>query len=90
MDRASYISDAKTQASVERQLSIIGEAAQRVSEPFRRAHPEVPWRQMIGQRHVLVHDYGRIDQDMIWALIERRLPELLEQLEQLLPPPPAV
>ncbi len=43
--------------AVERNVEIIGEAARRISEAFRNVHPEIPWRKMIAQRNVLIHEY---------------------------------
>jgi uncharacterized protein with HEPN domain len=57
--------DRKLQLAVERAVEIIGEAARRVSEEFRRQHPEIPWRSMIAQRNVLVHEYGEIKHERI-------------------------
>jgi len=56
-----YVSDAFLRSAVERQIEIVGEAARRVSEGFRDAHPEVPWRPIIAQRHILAHEYGEIE-----------------------------
>ena len=50
-----YRSDRLAQSAVERQIEIIGEAARRVSASFRDAHPEVPWRAIIGQRNIIAH-----------------------------------
>lgn len=68
--------------AVVRCLSIIGEAANHVSEETRREHPELDWAGMIGLRHVLVHDYGRVDLDEVWAIVHRDLPELIAVLDR--------
>ena len=81
-----YLHDEMTQAAVERKIEIIGEAARKVSESFRRAHPEIPWTRIAAQRHVLAHDYGRIEHDRIWQVATVHVPSLLAQLQQLLPP----
>lgn len=74
--------------AVERCIEIIGEAARRLSEDFRNAHPEVPWQKIIGQRNVLAHDYRDIQHDKIFAIVTVELPGLVATLEALLPPPP--
>ncbi len=62
----------------------IGEAAARVSDEGRgRAH-DVPWPQMVGMRHVLVHAYYNIDADALWRVVKEHLPPLVRQLEVLL------
>ncbi len=83
MDFAEYSSDRKTQLAVERSLEIIGEAAGRVSALFRDAHPEIPWRQVIGQRNVLIHEYGEIKQERIWKTVRENVPQLVELLKPL-------
>ena len=50
-----YTRDKKVQLAVERLIEIIGEAANRVSDEFQQAHPEIPWRKIISQRNVLAH-----------------------------------
>lgn len=52
------------------------------------AHPEVPWSDMIGQRNVLAHDYGVIDPEELWTSVSEDLPELIPQLDGLIPPIP--
>ena len=84
-----YRADRKLQLAVERAIEIIGEAARLVSASFKEQHPEIPWQQIIAQRHVLAHDYGEISHDRIWLVATRRIAELINQLEPLLPPPPA-
>ena len=66
-------------------VQVIGEAARRVSEEFQTGHPEIPWRQIIGMRHRIVHDYLRVDEDILWQVVTSDLPELLSSLEELLP-----
>jgi len=76
-----YSDDRRTQLAVERSLEIIGEAAGRVSTSFRNAHPEIPWRQIIGQRNVLIHEYGEIKQERVWKVVRENIPILIEQLK---------
>ncbi|HPC97069.1 MAG TPA: DUF86 domain-containing protein [Sedimentisphaerales bacterium] len=83
-----YAQDEVLQAAVERKLEIIGEAARGVSDDFRRDHPEVPWRGIIGQRHFLAHEYGEVRQEKLWRVATTRISELIEQLEKLIPPTP--
>ena len=66
--------------------SITGEAARLISEPLKIAHPEIPWRAIIAQRHVLAHEYGKIDPEKIYRVVTIHIPELLKLLRPLLPP----
>lgn len=81
LDCTQYSNDRRTQLATERCLEIIGEAAARVSSPFRDAHPEIPWRQIIGQRNVLIHEYGEIKQERIWKVVKENIPQLIEFLK---------
>jgi len=74
------------QSAVERQLEILGEAAGRISEEFRQAHPAIDWRTIVGLRNILIHRYDQIQQDILWNIIATELVNLLVQLEPLLPP----
>ncbi len=83
-----YQSDRMLRGAVERHVEIIGEAANKISEAFRSAHPQIPWRGIINQRNVLVHEYGEIRHDLMWKVVTVRIPELIVLLEPLLPPAP--
>jgi uncharacterized protein with HEPN domain len=85
---ADNLGDEMLQDAVERNVEIIGEAARRVSASFQAAHPEIAWRGIIAQRHVLAHDYGRIQHDRIWRVATIHVPELIVRLEPLIPAPP--
>ncbi|MEX2260772.1 MAG: HepT-like ribonuclease domain-containing protein [Bryobacteraceae bacterium] len=67
-----------------RNLEIIGEAAGKVSPEFRAAHPEIPWRQMISARNILIHNYDGIDPEIVWGIVERDIPSLLASVQALL------
>ncbi len=83
-----YRRDRLLRDAVERVIQISGEAASKISRGFRDKTPGVPWRQIIAQRHILVHDYGDIHDDKIWRVATVHLPDLVQMLEPLLPPPP--
>ena len=63
---------------------MLGEAATRVSEEMRDAHPEIPWRFAIGMRNRLIHGYDVVDLDIVWDTAHENLPELIGQLEEAL------
>lgn len=62
-------------------LEIIGEAAYLLTNEFKEKHPEVEWKVIIGMRHVLVHDYYQISDEMVWATIQTELLPLKEKVE---------
>jgi uncharacterized protein with HEPN domain len=67
--------------AVERNLIILGEAARRVSEVFRLAHPEVDWRGMIGLRNILAHQYEKVRDEILWDVVTGMLSTLEKQLQ---------
>jgi uncharacterized protein with HEPN domain len=84
--REEYLSNLEKRRSIERTLELIGEAARRVSGEYRTAHPEIPWREVIGQRNVLAHDYGEVSDQRVWDTARGRVPGLLRSLERLVTP----
>jgi uncharacterized protein with HEPN domain len=73
------------QQAITKALETIGEAAARVSEQSRTVHSEIPWRDIIGMRHRLVHDYFEINLDKIWETVQNDLAPLIAKLEPLIP-----
>ena len=67
-----------------RQLQVIGESCRNISAALREIWPEVPWRQIIGMRIIVIHQYFGIDINVIWAIIQYDLPEFRAQLKQIL------
>jgi len=76
----SFAHDTQLQDAVIRRVEIIGEAARRVSEGTRAAHPGLPWRQMIGMRNQVIHMYDGVDMEVVWSTVRENLPELLKGL----------
>ena len=81
-----FVRDRRTQLSVLKSVEIVGEAAAQVSEDARRAHPDIPWREIVGMRHRLVHVYFDIDLPLVWDTVRHDLPVLIGRLEPLVPP----
>lgn len=82
--RSDYDQDETRQASYRYWLQVIGEAARYVSPALREARPDIPWQPMTGMRNRIVHDYLGIDDDIVWNTVHHRIPELIEQLNDLI------
>ena len=67
-----------------RNLEIIGEASRKIGAEFRAAHPGIPWRELNDLRNVLIHNYEGADPDMVWGIVEREIPRVLEAVRGLL------
>jgi len=76
MSKIDFLNDKKTIDAVVRNLEIIGEAANRLPEEYRREKANIPWRSIIGLRHRIVHDYIGIDAELIWQIVKRDVPIL--------------
>ena len=72
------------QDAVMRQIEIIGEASNSVSDDFQEKHPELPWFQMRGIRNKIIHDYRGINLQVIWDTVKNDLPALKKQVEGIL------
>jgi uncharacterized protein with HEPN domain len=83
-----YESNGMLRDAVERNVVVIGEAAKKVSQPFREGHPEIPWRRFIALRNVLAHEYGAVSNAEIWEVVTKHLSALVSSLEPLIPPTP--
>ncbi len=79
--RADLDTDRQMSLALVRLMEVIGEAATRVPEDFRRRYPGVPWRDVADLRNRLIHGYDTIDFDRLWTIIDQDLPPLIEQLE---------
>lgn len=87
VDFARLEKDAMRRLALERTLELLGEAARRVSADFQRAYPAVGWRDLIGQRNVLAHDYGEIDHRRLYESARVKVPLLLAELDRMLGEP---
>lgn len=62
-------------------IEIIGEAAYMITKDFKSTHPELPWRQIEGMRHILVHGYFSISAEVLWDVIINDVPALIPTLQ---------
>ena len=92
LDRDAFIADDMVHDATLRNLELIGEAATHVPDAIRNAHPEIPWRAVVGVRDRLARGYPGIDDDAVWSIVRDRVPALPLALRSLLsahePPPP--
>lgn len=84
MDYDTLKADRRTQAAVLCEMVVLGEAANRLSPEFRAKHSTVPWRDIIGMRNILAHQYDKVDSDVVWDVIRQDIPELIALLQPLL------
>jgi uncharacterized protein with HEPN domain len=83
--RVDYDRDENLRMTLAHLVQIIGEAARRVSLRFQQGHPEIPWRNIIGMRHKVIHDYLHVDYDIVWDVVTVDLPPLVVNLDRIVP-----
>jgi uncharacterized protein with HEPN domain len=81
---AAFEENMEKQDAVIRQLEILGEAAGRLSDPFRQAHPEMPWQRIKDLRNVLIHGYAHVDLTRVWEIAHESVPPLRHVVDQAL------
>ncbi len=81
-----YLAQLQTRRATERSIELLGEAARRVSETTRAEVVEIPWRNIVGLRNLLAHEYGVIQDTQIWEAATSDVPVLVEQLRRLVSP----
>ncbi len=82
--RSDLESDRKLNLALVRLLEIVGEAGARMTATERAEYPGIPWEGIIGLRNRLIHGYDNVDFDILWQIVTKDLPPLIESLEKLL------
>jgi uncharacterized protein with HEPN domain len=85
LDEAAFRASRLHQNAAIRSLEVIGEAAGRVSPATQASHPEIPWRQVIGLRHRLIHGYSVVQLGLVWAVLLEHLDPLIISLTAIVP-----
>jgi uncharacterized protein with HEPN domain len=81
ISRADYDEDETLRLALAHLVQILGEAARHVTASTQAAHPEIAWREIIGMRHKIVHDYMNLDEDVLWEVVTQDLQPLIAALE---------
>ena len=84
LDQAAFIGDRRTYDATVRNIEIVGEAANNVPRDIQNAHPGTPWRGISDTRNRIIHGYGVIDDDAVWEIVTRDIPDLIPRLRALL------
>jgi uncharacterized protein with HEPN domain len=67
-----------------RAIEIIGEAASRVTPETRQTSPQIPWKDIVGMRNKVIHNYNDVDYNLVWDTVTLDLPPLIVELEKIL------
>ncbi len=68
-----------------RSLEIIGEAAKEIDEEFKSDYPQIEWKKMAGTRDKLIHHYFGIDYDIVFDIVENKIPDMVDFLREIIP-----
>jgi uncharacterized protein with HEPN domain len=79
-DFDSFVNDPKTIRAVAFELTTIGEAAKAIPIEIQEKYNEIPWGKIQGIRNVLVHEYFRLDEEILWKTAKEDIPLLVKKL----------
>jgi uncharacterized protein with HEPN domain len=74
--KEDFLSDDLLCHAIVRSLEIIGEAAKKVDPEFKNEYPHIEWRKMAGTRDKMIHDYFGVDYEIVWDIVEHKIPDL--------------
>jgi len=80
----AFVHDEVLRSAVLQKLTIIGEAASRLSQPFRAAHPQIQWADIVAFRNIAVHAYFSIEWSIVWVAATEDAPRLRQQVNDIL------
>jgi len=81
--RAAFLADETLKRAFVRSLEIIGEAVKQIPDDFRAGYPLVEWRKMAGTRDKLIHDYLGVDYELVWDIVQSKIPDLRRAMEEI-------
>ena len=78
--RSTFQKNTLVADAVIKNLEVIGEASKRIPAGIKHQIPAIEWKEIVGLRNILIHEYSGIDKDIVWDIIENKLPVLKEHL----------
>ncbi|MDO9538372.1 MAG: DUF86 domain-containing protein [Thermoplasmata archaeon] len=84
IDYEDILEDTKTQDAVLRNMEIIGEAVKNTSSDFKQKHKKIEWKKIAGMRDKVIHFYFGVNWDIVWDVVNNKLPILGEEIMKLL------
>lgn len=84
VSREQFLANSEKRFATIKQIEIVGEACDRITEPVKTAHPEIPWRAIKGFRNISIHEYFGVNTALVWEIASNNLPELKMQIREIL------
>lgn len=76
LSKEDFLASDTLRRAFTRSIEILGEAAKQLPDEYRQAVPAVPWKEIAGMRDRLIHAYFAIDFDIVWDVVQNKIPEL--------------
>jgi uncharacterized protein with HEPN domain len=83
-NKDEVLTDPILSRAIIRSLEIIGEACTKLDPVFKSKYPHVEWRKMAGTRNRLIHNYFGIDNEIVWDVIQAKLPQLAVEIQKII------
>jgi uncharacterized protein with HEPN domain len=84
LSKAAFPEDEKTLDAVVRNLEVIGEAVKKLPENLRAEHSAVEWKKIAGLRDILIHEYFGLDAEIVWDIVQNKVPALDREVRPML------
>jgi uncharacterized protein with HEPN domain len=84
LSKDEFVGDETLKRAFVRSIEIIGEAAKKVPDDLKQKYTQIEWRAMAGMRDRLIHSYFGIDYDIVWDVVTNKIPQLQQEVEEIL------
>jgi len=84
LKKEDFLESDLVQSAILQKLTVIGEAAARITEETRSSYPQIQWRSITGLRNIAVHVYYTVDWNMIWEIVQSNIPQLKTQIAEII------
>lgn len=84
IDIHAFLNNDIIQDAVVRRIELIGEAVSRLPNSLKARYPNIPWQDIKDMRNKLIHDYGQVDLELVWAVVQNEISKLEIQIRRIM------